>query len=534
MIEEEFLTLASNVLAAISPNGIWLPAKWALYKDLKNQVLAMDIPWYLTFEEKRDALRFGVYNRPCCPCGAYARMYHGTAMKKYGLFSRTCTKPSCAMNDPATKARIQQTIRDRHGSLKNPQIRLKAKQTLALRPDEEKKKSTRKQVATSLARYGAMFGGQRQSEEQYKNTMHKMQARVQEQHGVKSMLQLQDIKIRARDLAREKYIAEVLPKTIGALHKKGLIVEPVWRGWREQHNAHCTVCNTGVKLKRLTLEAHCPNCFTRSKPQLFISQLLTKADVNFLENTRKVLPGRELDFFLPEINLGIEVNGLYWHRDGVGFPLLEKTKLAEAHGIQLLHFWEHEIIDRPAAVRNMVLAKIGRAAKIHARKTQCMIISSQEANDFLEEHHISGGAQCSVALALELDDKVMAVATFARPRFSQGAIELVRFASIGVVVGGLSKLLSVVKDQLITFADKRFSSGRTAYDVVGFRLIGETKPNYFYHRGYKIVSRYAAQKHKLSALLGDQFDPKKTELENMTHAGYHRCTDCGNFKYELN
>lgn len=34
-----------------------------------------------------------------------------------------------------------------------------------------------------------------------------------------------------------------------------------------------------------------------------------------IKNDRKVLDGKELDVYLPEKNLAIEFNGLYWHSD---------------------------------------------------------------------------------------------------------------------------------------------------------------------------------------------------------------------------
>ena len=39
------------------------------------------------------------------------------------------------------------------------------------------------------------------------------------------------------------------------------------------------------------------------------------------------------------------------------------------------------------------------------------------------------------------------------------------------------------------------------------------------------------QKHKLAALLGEQFDKNKSEAENMFSAGWRRIWDCGHLKF---
>jgi hypothetical protein len=41
-------------------------------------------------------------------------------------------------------------------------------------------------------------------------------------------------------------------------------------------------------------------------------------------------------------------------------------------------------------------------------------------------------------------------------------------------------------------------------------------------------------KQNLSNLLGDKFDPDKTEIANMLLNGYIRIWDCGHAKYTLN
>ena len=88
--------------------------------------------------------------------------------------------------------------------------------------------------------------------------------------------------------------------------------------------------------------------------------------------------------------------------------------------------------------------------------------------------------------------------------------------------------------KIMSFVDRRFSDGH-GYSAVGFDLIRSTPPNYFYlnQDDYSLIPRYRAQKHKLPAILGDKFNPSKTEKMNMIDNGYRIYYDCGNFVFEL-
>lgn len=91
---------------------------------------------------------------------------------------------------------------------------------------------------------------------------------------------------------------------------------------------------------------------TKSKPEVEIAELLESAGYDFVWSETQFIAPKELDFYLPGLNLAIEFNGDYWHdRELWEADLLKgtcqsremvKTKLCEAFGIQLLHIWESE------------------------------------------------------------------------------------------------------------------------------------------------------------------------------------------------
>ena len=136
---------------------------------------------------------------------------------------------------------------------------------------------------------------------------------------------------------------------------------------------------------------------------------------------------------------------------------------------------------------------------------------------------------------------IVAVATFGAARFlkhKKEAIELLRFAILKnySVVGGFSKILSAYKklypsQKLITYADRRYSTG-TVYSTTGFKLIRKTSVGYFYTDKNIRYNRQQFQKHLLKDKL-TEYNPEKTEAQNMFANGYRRIWDCGNLLFEL-
>ena len=121
-------------------------------------------------------------------------------------------------------------------------------------------------------------------------------------------------------------------------------------------------------------------------------------------------------------------------------------------------------------------------------------------------------------------------------RFTKdNSIELHRLCSkSGVtVVGGASKLIthlySIVKEPIISYCDRSKSNGNGYYSM-GFQLIRETGPGYYWTDGNEMLSRYKCRKSNLKNWLSS-FDPSLSEAKNMFNANYKRYWDCGNLVF---
>lgn len=263
--------------------------------------------------------------------------------------------------------------------------------------------------------------------------------------------------------------------------------------------------------------------------------LKNNIEVPILSNNWSILKNKELDIYIPNYNIAIECNGLYWHSELNGKDRnyhLNKTKLCEEQGIQLIHIFEDEWVYKKEIVKSILLSKLNSTSnKIYARKCKIKIIDCKTANDFYEQNHIQGSINSSINLGLFHEEELIACMSFLKNEISRFANKLNTS-----VIGGFSKLFKYFTnnynfDNIITYADRRYFIGKV-YEKNGFEFVGQTQPDYFYLSKDHLqrFNRIKFQKHKLYNLL-EHFDPNLTEWENMQINGYDRIWGVGHYKY---
>lgn len=262
-----------------------------------------------------------------------------------------------------------------------------------------------------------------------------------------------------------------------------------------------------------------------------------------ISNSRSVLKsGRELDIFLPDYNFAIEMNGIYWHHEGI--PHInkhyhrQKFLECEQQNIQLFTVFSDDWEQKTNIVKNMIQYRLAKSAKrLSARQLGVKQISSKETKDFLNNYHIQGYAPTSKCYALvDSNDCIQCVMTFSKPRSGIGknrknTWELVRYASAHSVRGGASKLLShFIKSNpevstVVSYSNNEYSQGKL-YSTLGFHLESDLLPSYFYYSPtlHKRYHRYNFAKHKL---VEQGFDSSMTESEIQAQRGYLKVWDTG-------
>lgn len=276
-----------------------------------------------------------------------------------------------------------------------------------------------------------------------------------------------------------------------------------------------------------------------------IRELANLGVTNIVTGSRKLISNnRQIDIFLPDFNLAIEMNGVYWHHDLM--PNInkhyhrEKFLLAEQNGIQLItifsNLWEDLHIKQK--LLDMIASKIGKDSRpcVYARKTLVTKVSSQVAQDFYNKNHIQGHTPATWHYGLTYKDEIVAIMSFSTPRtgigkYRDNTAELVRYATSSRVVGGASKLINHFKKQhsifkqIISYSNNEWSNGNM-YKELGFELEADVAPSYFYFdpATKQCKHRYNYAKHKL---VQQGFDPNKSETEIQRERGFLKIWDCG-------
>lgn len=268
---------------------------------------------------------------------------------------------------------------------------------------------------------------------------------------------------------------------------------------------------------------------------------LTNVGVHF-EHRAKLSKKLEIDILIPESKIGIEINGLYWHSEDHKDKdyHLNKTNQASELGIQLLHIFEDQLVERNAQVKNFILSKIKTANKIHARKCDVTVVPNKIAMEFFKENHIQGAPMGSrLNVGLLISGELMGAMSFGiHHRYSKSnEIILTRLAykNDTAIIGGASRMLAAAKphlrrmgiNKIISWSDTAITNGNV-YEKLGFTLEKILEPDYFYTKSGKRFSKQSLKKtteEKLS---------EKTERELRLEQGYLRVYDCGKKRWVMN
>ena len=288
----------------------------------------------------------------------------------------------------------------------------------------------------------------------------------------------------------------------------------------------------------------CSSCsFRSSKPQRDIEELVRSAGISLVRDY-KLPSGLEIDVYCPELNVGIEHNGLYWHSTAAKVSSvyhLRKTLQAEREGIRLIHVFEDEWVWNKMVCTPWILSKLGVYSFVdYARRCVVKTISWSECKDFVDSHHIQGaGSACSTNLGLFNKSNVLVgVMAFANRSRIEGAeeVELVRFCTEGRVIGGFQKLLahfirsySGSATKLVSFSDTRWSRGEV-YEKSGFIKEKVLRPDYYWTKGQRRYDKSMFRHSRMADTLR-VYDPSLSERENCEANGYYKIYDCGKVKW---
>jgi len=384
-----------------------------------------------------------------------------------------------------------------------------------------------------------------------------------QKYGVENYTQTNEYKERLKsgDIQRnpntEKVIQTYKVKNYNLLKTKYPTIEPLFSEQEYQgaasydvlYNWKCKNCNTVFeRWLNNNYPLECPTCKPKGTFfENYFKNFLNKHNINYIFRDRTQLPGSELDFYFPQYNLAIEINGLYWHSEKNILDKkyhLKKTEEAIKRNIRLIQIFEDELYEKMPIVISRIKHSLKlKTYKVYARKCQITKVDLNLKRNFLNKNHIQGDIFSKHNYGLYYKNRLVALMCFHDLRRVTGNdskennYELTRYCTLKnfKIIGGAGKLLShFVKthnpESILSYADRRWSDGNV-YEKLGFVFQGFTSINYWYTKNYKERKhRFQFQKHLLKEKL-KTFDPNLSEYENMMNNGYTRIWDCGHGKY---
>lgn len=516
------------------------------YSQVVDQLLEATAEFAdMTFTERLRMFVFDkIYVNHCKTCGTELRVWKKDNWKTF------CSM-SCTQNDPDVKARMlagqsnvdwnekiakrEATMQEKYGYTTHSQSE-QAKQAFVTRTKEawsnSEKKSQRleKRVQTNLEKYGVEHTSQR-SEQRVVSGQAISKAYKEKSDTQKSMLIDEYRKSRLnpnaydvltnRELFEDLYVVKKMSvasiarhlncsgeSVVYSIHDHGFLYEP---------SRHSVASDIELELYSFVKSIHS-------------GAISTYRD------------GKHLDILIPDLNLGFEFNGVYWHSEARKdrYYHADKVQYFYDRDIRYVQVWEDDWLNKRDVVEKFIRNLLGQNERIGARKTSIVQLSQSEFNTFMCENHMQGTTSAGTRLGLVHQDQIVAAMGFKDVASNVSSVgktaELVRFANINVT-GAFTKLLKHFErtydyDYIKSFADLEIVDMRSnVYSKHGFVVEDIISPDYRYYN-YRTGIREHKFGYRKSTFQKLGFDiTDKTERELAIEYGLLRCYDSGKIKY---
>jgi hypothetical protein len=297
------------------------------------------------------------------------------------------------------------------------------------------------------------------------------------------------------------------------------------------------------KRKQISL---CTECYPINDSSSIIQQMLYDffSKKFNLKSNIKLLGNKEIDVYFCDYNIGLEVNGEYYHSTLFKEKDYHYKKMIESKslGIKLLFFWESDLKNKFDIITSIIRSKLNSHEEIiYARKCLVKEVDYNTSLDFLNRNHLQGNSVSKYRYGLYYNDELVSIITFGNLRLNlntkpkKDSYELLRFCNKlnTKVIGGASKLLRYFEKQInpkeiITYANCEISDGEL-YQKIGFEEVKQkVYLNYFWYKNGTKYNRFNFTKQKLVNM---GFNKEKTENEIMLENGYIKIYGCGNLKF---
>lgn len=364
-------------------------------------------------------------------------------------------------NGSECRKKCEATLKANHG-VNNPmelkEFRAKISKKHALKTKDEIEKSVKKRKQTKFEKYG---------DENFKND-EKIKTTLFEKYGIFFPNQIKC----SIDWVSIKDKKEFLENTLQTTHPLKIA--------KDFNLAYSTVYKL---IERFKLKHLVRKTFNAENE---INTFVKSLGFETKTNDRKILNGQEIDILVPEANIGIEHNGLYWHSEKNGKDEhyhLNKTIKCEEKGIKLFHIFEHEWIEKQEIVKSLISngLKIWKN-EIHFSECKIKKINKIEKSSFLKENNLFGDDESNYWYGLTFNGELVELITAVKKE--KDVFEIVSHCKKlnFKINNGFEKLISFLKSKhnlksVLFFVDRRFELDDAP---INLKHIDTIKPNILY------------------------------------------------------
>lgn len=274
-----------------------------------------------------------------------------TFMKKYGV--------SSPLKNEKIKEKVKETNRKKYGA-ENPfsseEIKKKIKEKIKKRYNVEypsqSKEIQQKIKNTFQKNYGVNFPTQSDIIKE------KVKKHVLKRYGVENVSKAEEIKEKIKNTCFQKYgTNNPIKKHIRNLKEWDNNFSEIYEKFMGNEKKLAKYFGvSGSTIRRRVVEAGLREKYFSSIEKNIHNFLETKK-IFFESRNRKILNGLEIDIYIPEKLIGIEIHGLFWHsysRNFNSFYHYEKFLQAKNKGIILLQIFEDEWYEKQEKMKKLI------------------------------------------------------------------------------------------------------------------------------------------------------------------------------------
>lgn len=268
-------------------------------------------------------------------------------------------------------------------------------------------------------------------------------------------------------------------------------------------------------------------------------------DKGFTVEQHHKLKDKEIDIFLPELKIGLELNGAYFHnshKDVGGKPLLyhyQKSELALKKHIHLYHLWSSS----PARFNQSLISRILGLSTVYRKDITFKSISPEVAKVFLlKSAPLLYSRKQDKFYGAYRDGVLVAIGVFTKKSKQLMELRGLEFKNFCLLAD--SSIYALFKYVQKCLRCKIISTSiprdiypaleNTFWSRLGFIQERIEKPLMFYYnfKTHKVYKRELFTKDQLKLRWAD-FEPSLNEEENCYRHNLVRCYDSGRIRATL-